>query len=68
MDIGDTEIQDVAVPIGIPIVYKCKAERKLGKWASEFIDWSASEDDGNDGNFRETYCFDRGRSIGGIEN
>jgi hypothetical protein len=32
-------------------LYKLEAERELGKWASEFIDWSASEDDGNDGNF-----------------
>lgn len=32
-------------------LYKLEAERQLGKWASEFIDWSALEDDGNDGNF-----------------
>lgn len=32
-------------------LYKLEAERELGKWASEFIDWNALEDDGNDGNF-----------------
>jgi hypothetical protein len=32
-------------------VSKQNSVRELGKWASEFIDWSASEDDGNDGNF-----------------
>jgi hypothetical protein len=34
-------------------LYQLEAERELGKWASELIDWSASEDDGNNGNCRK---------------
>jgi 2,3-bisphosphoglycerate-dependent phosphoglycerate mutase len=49
-------------------LYKLNAERELGAWASEFIDWdkSQAEDDGNDGNFgrpitlTEDEVWDRG--------
>ena len=31
-------------------LFKLKAERELGKWAGQFVDPNATEDDGNDGN------------------